>query len=137
MGEKTGLPIYCESSPTTFKLYLKFGFQVLEEKLIHSKDVLGTEEDIVVPLMVKMPTAARGISFEEWRERGYPSWEEVAKTRPMPVTKTKETETLRKARVYSTPKPQTIALSVGLLTVLTAVPILFGWKPTLLWGLRK
>lgn len=77
MSEKSGLPIYCESSPTTFTMYQKFGFKILKEKLIHSKEVLGTEDDIDVPLMVRMPAAAGQLSFEEWQELGYPSWENV------------------------------------------------------------
>lgn len=77
LSESSGLPIYCESSPTTFKLYLKFGFKVLKEKLIHSKEVLGTDEDIEVPLMVRMPSAAGELSFEEWQELGYPSWDQI------------------------------------------------------------
>lgn len=27
-----------------------------------------------------MPSAAGDLSFEEWRENGYPSWEKIAKT---------------------------------------------------------
>lgn len=77
MSENSGLPIYCESSPTTFTMYQKFGFKVLKEKLIHSKEVLGTDDDIEVPLMVRMPAAAGQMSFEDWQELGYPSWDKV------------------------------------------------------------
>lgn len=78
MSEQSGLPIYCESSPTTFTMYEKFGFKKLtREKLIHKKEVLGTDEDIEVPLMVRMPTAAGELSFEDWSDAGYPSWEKV------------------------------------------------------------
>jgi hypothetical protein len=77
MSENSGLPIYCESSPTTFTMYQKFGFKILKEKLIHSKEVLGTEEDIEVPLMVRMPAAAGQLSFEDWQDLGYPSWDKV------------------------------------------------------------
>lgn len=78
VSDRVGLPIYCESSPTTFKLYQKFGFKVLKnEKLIHKKEVLGTDEDIEVPLMVRMPAVAGDMSFEEWQEAGYPAFEKA------------------------------------------------------------
>jgi hypothetical protein len=51
------------------------GFELLEEKIVHKAEVLGTETDIEVPLMVKMPSAAGGLSFAEWREKGYPAFE--------------------------------------------------------------
>lgn len=51
------------------------GFETLKEKIVHKAEVLGTETDIEVPLMVKMPSAAKGMTFDEWREKGYPAWE--------------------------------------------------------------
>ncbi|KAI1424154.1 putative GNAT family acetyltransferase [Xylaria sp. FL1777] len=72
LGEKINLPVYFESSPSTVNLYKKLGFELLPETIVHKAEVLGTEKDVQVPLMVKMPLAA-GISFEEWRSSGYPS----------------------------------------------------------------
>lgn len=69
--EKMGLPFYLESSPTTVKLYEKMGFQRLKETVVHKAEILGTEKDAVVPLMVNMPSYA-GMTFEEWVEKGYP-----------------------------------------------------------------
>lgn len=73
LGEKTGLPVYFESSPTTAGLYTKLGFELLEDKIVHKAAVLGTEDDIEVPLMVKMPSNA-GMTFAEWRAAGYPEF---------------------------------------------------------------
>ena len=73
-GEQAGLPVYFESSPSTVGLYRKMGFELLQETIVHKAEVLGTEEDIVVPLMVKMPSAAGGMTFSEWREAGYPEF---------------------------------------------------------------
>lgn len=67
MCEACRLPLYFEASPSTVGLYEKMGFQSLGETIVHSREVLGTEEDIVVPLMVMMPKSL-GVGFEEWRE---------------------------------------------------------------------
>ncbi|KAI0535129.1 putative GNAT family acetyltransferase [Xylaria digitata] len=75
LGNKTNLPVYFESSPSTVNLYKKIGFELLRETIVHKAEVLGTDTDIEVPLMVKMPSAASGMSFEEWRSSGYPSFE--------------------------------------------------------------
>ncbi|KFA67794.1 hypothetical protein S40285_04511 [Stachybotrys chlorohalonatus IBT 40285] len=72
LGEKASLPVYFESSPSTVGLYKKMGFQELDEKIVHKAATLGTETDIEVPLMVKMPSSAKGMSFNEWRSSGYP-----------------------------------------------------------------
>ncbi|KAK5995480.1 putative acyltransferase SID5 [Cladobotryum mycophilum] len=74
LGERAGLPVYFESSPTTVGLYKKMGFELLEEKIVHKAEVLGTENDIEVPLMVRMPSLAGGMSFNEWRDEGYPDF---------------------------------------------------------------
>lgn len=72
LGERAGLPVYFESSPSTVGLYKKMGFELLDEKITHKAEVLGTEQDIEVPLMVKMPSLAGGMSFAEWKSKGYP-----------------------------------------------------------------
>jgi GNAT superfamily N-acetyltransferase len=74
MGEATGLPVYFESSPSTVNLYKKAGFELLSEKIVHKAETLGTPTDIEVPLMVKMPSVAAGMTFEEWRRNGYPAF---------------------------------------------------------------
>ncbi|RFU78998.1 apoptosis-inducing factor [Trichoderma arundinaceum] len=74
LGERAGLPVYFESSPSTVGLYKKMGFELLDEKIIHKAEVLGTEEDIEVPLMVKMPSLAGGMSFAEWKATDYPEF---------------------------------------------------------------
>lgn len=60
-------------------LYKKMGFEVLEEEIVHEAALLGTDEDIVVPLMVKMPSSAKGLTFKEWRESGYPEFTSVSR----------------------------------------------------------
>lgn len=74
MGEQAGLPLYFESSPSTVNLYKKMGFELLPETIVHKAEVLGTETDIEVPLMVKMPSAAGGLTFGQWRKNGYPEF---------------------------------------------------------------
>ncbi|KAI1296033.1 hypothetical protein F5Y03DRAFT_298769 [Xylaria venustula] len=77
LGERTGLPVYFESSPSTVKLYLKMGFELLPETIVHKAEVLGTPSDVEVSLMVKMPSAAGNMTFDEWRRSGYPKWEKA------------------------------------------------------------
>lgn len=50
------------------------GFELLKENVVHKAEVLGTPIDVTVPLMVRMPSAAGGMSFEEWRLKGYPKF---------------------------------------------------------------
>jgi N-acetylglutamate synthase-like GNAT family acetyltransferase len=73
-SDSSGLPIYFESSPTTVKLYERVGFERLKEKIVHKAADLQLDHDIEVPLMVRMPKRAqeKGITFEVWREQGYP-----------------------------------------------------------------
>lgn len=73
-GDPSNLPIYIEASPSTWKLYERFGFQKIDEKMVHKKELTRTEEDIEVPLMVRMPAAAKGMTFDEWRKQGYPAF---------------------------------------------------------------
>ena len=71
MGEQTGLPVYFESSPSTVRLYEKMGFEVLpRHRIVHRVADLGSEDDIEVPLMVRMPSSAGGMTFDEWRRQG-------------------------------------------------------------------
>lgn len=69
-SNETGLPLYFEASPSTYKLYEKMGFETLPEKVVHKAEDVGTDADVEVPLMVRMPSSA-GITFEEWRQRGF------------------------------------------------------------------
>ncbi|KAJ2899395.1 hypothetical protein MKZ38_003067 [Zalerion maritima] len=75
VGEKAGLPVYFESSPSTVKLYERMGFETLPEKIVHKAETLGTPKDVEVPLMVKMPGLAGGMTFAEWMGKGYPKFE--------------------------------------------------------------
>lgn len=79
MGEQTGLPMYFEASPTVVKMYERFGCERLEEKVVHSAETLGLDDDIEVPLMVKMPSVANGMTFAEWRAKGFPDFAAPAK----------------------------------------------------------
>ncbi|KAH8674206.1 hypothetical protein BX600DRAFT_509392 [Xylariales sp. PMI_506] len=69
--DRTALPMYLESSPTTQGLYRMMGFQLLKERVVHKAETLGTQTDIEVPLMVMMPSYAN-MTFDEWRANGYP-----------------------------------------------------------------
>lgn len=70
--ERSRLPVYFEASPTVVELYKKMGFELLRETVVHKAEVLGTDSDITIPLMVRMPSAAKGLGFYEWKEQGYP-----------------------------------------------------------------
>lgn len=53
------------------------GYETIDEKLVHSAELLGLPTSIQVPLMVKMPAAVRGLTFREWRAAGFPSFASV------------------------------------------------------------
>jgi hypothetical protein len=75
VAEKLGLPIYLESTVDSAPFFEATGFKKLENKtLAHTASALGAKEDIVVPLMVRMPSKANGMSFEEWQDKRFPSW---------------------------------------------------------------
>jgi GNAT superfamily N-acetyltransferase len=65
--DQAGIPLYFEASPSTVGLYEKMGFQRLKETIVHKAEVLGTPEDIEVPLVVRMPN---GTSWEEYQAAG-------------------------------------------------------------------
>jgi GNAT superfamily N-acetyltransferase len=68
MGEELGVPVYLESSAEGVELYRELGFKQPEgARVVHSKKVLGGEEDVEVPVMVRMPS---GEDFGEWLKRG-------------------------------------------------------------------
>ncbi|KDN65906.1 putative acetyltransferase [Colletotrichum sublineola] len=72
LSDSLGIPMYFESSPSTYQLYEKMGYETLDEKIVHKAALTGMAEDIEVPLMVKMPACAGGMTFKEWRSTGYP-----------------------------------------------------------------
>lgn len=61
------------------------GYETLDEKIVHSAELMGQPEDTVVPLMVKMPACAGGMTFKEWRAAGYPAFNEVKSVPAAPV----------------------------------------------------
>ena len=108
--ERTNLPLYFESSPSTVALYEKWGYQRLNEKIVHSAEVLGTETDIEVPLMVRMPSGAGGIDFYDWKAKGYPPFSgRVPKKMPSPSSQPKEVKDT--ATEANGAKPTTIAVT--------------------------
>lgn len=78
LSDSLGLPLYFEASPSTYKLYEKMGYETLEDKIVHSAELMGTDAPVEVPLMVKMPRAAGGMTFKEWRAAGYPAFAKAA-----------------------------------------------------------
>jgi hypothetical protein len=71
ISEELGLPIYLETTTSGQGLYEREGFEHVD-KVIHTPAVTGRSEDIVVPIMVKMPSQAKGISFKEWQDQKCP-----------------------------------------------------------------
>jgi tRNA threonylcarbamoyladenosine modification (KEOPS) complex Pcc1 subunit len=84
MTEQLGMPLYFEASPSTAPLYSRMGYHTLKEKIVHKAEDMGIDVDIEVPLMIRMPSHAGGMSFEEWREKGYPAWGKKEDTVPTP-----------------------------------------------------
>ncbi|KAK4163100.1 acyl-CoA N-acyltransferase [Cladorrhinum sp. PSN259] len=58
LGNSTNLPIYLESSPAAEPVYAKKGFRRIPAdiaQVVHEAAVLGTDYDVEVPLMVRLP----------------------------------------------------------------------------------
>ncbi|KAK9772228.1 putative N-acetyltransferase domain-containing protein [Seiridium cardinale] len=73
IAEQLGLPVYLESTEQGAPLYEAVGFEKLaHEKLVYKASETGQKEDIEVPLMVKMPSKANGLSYKAWADKGYP-----------------------------------------------------------------
>ncbi|KAI2472037.1 acyl-CoA N-acyltransferase [Annulohypoxylon bovei var. microspora] len=71
-AEQLDLPVYLESSMPGLPLYERMGFERLTHvSLIHKEESTGLPDE-EIPLMVKMPSAAKGLSFKEWADKGYP-----------------------------------------------------------------
>ncbi|RYO81791.1 hypothetical protein DL766_004652 [Monosporascus sp. MC13-8B] len=73
IAEQLKLPIYLEATFEGVPLYDSVGFKrVSHEKVVLPEEVTGHPGDVEVPLMIKMPSAAKDVDFETWSERGYP-----------------------------------------------------------------
>ncbi|KAI0179997.1 acyl-CoA N-acyltransferase [Hypoxylon sp. FL1284] len=81
VAEQLRVPLYTESSIPGLRLYASMGFERLTHvRLVHKEEITG-RPDVDVPLMMKMPSAARGLSFKEWADGGYPqSYQSFAST---------------------------------------------------------
>jgi hypothetical protein len=79
LSDSTGLPIYLESSPASQGLYRKMGFMQVPghiARVVHDAQVLGTEKDVEVPLMIKLPASITGAPSEKGKsvEDVYLEW---------------------------------------------------------------
>ncbi|KAI0539385.1 acyl-CoA N-acyltransferase [Xylaria digitata] len=73
VAENFGLPIYLESTGLGYPLYEAMRFNKLTHaQIIHKAEVTGGSEDTEIPLMVRMPSKAKGMMFEEWVDKEYP-----------------------------------------------------------------
>lgn len=73
MAEQLNLPIYLESTVEGVPLYLKLGFQTLSEGIVFRPEITRANKEVKAPLMVKMPTAATDMTFEEWASNKHSS----------------------------------------------------------------
>lgn len=67
LAEQLQLPVYLESSPQARRLYQKLGFEQVGT-VVHDASVLEKDEDVEIPLLVKMPATLEE-SFTEWRSK--------------------------------------------------------------------
>ncbi|KAI1851727.1 hypothetical protein JX265_010961 [Neoarthrinium moseri] len=73
IAEQLQLPIYLEATVASAPMFESCGFDRLKhEEIVHAASSTGETEDLVVPLMVKMPSKANGLSFREWSAKGCP-----------------------------------------------------------------
>lgn len=71
IAEQLKVPIYLESTHEGRSLYERLGFATLQEGVVFKPGVTQLKEDIEAPLMVRMPAAAGGMTFEQWMDGGY------------------------------------------------------------------
>lgn len=82
IADQLHLPIYLEATLMGVPLYEKLGFQLLKENFfvrnvgfLRERGFLELgSDDLKIPIMVKMPSAAKGMTFEEWKEKGFPDF---------------------------------------------------------------
>lgn len=79
LGNSLNLPAYLESSPESEGIYAKKGFRRIPAdiaQVIHDKETLGTEEDVEVPLMAKLPEAVyrRQLAEKKSVEEAWGEW---------------------------------------------------------------
>lgn len=55
LADKLNLPVYLESTPRAASLYGRHGFQTLNRRITHTAEDLGTDSDVEIPLMLRMP----------------------------------------------------------------------------------
>ncbi|KAI6091116.1 acyl-CoA N-acyltransferase [Hypoxylon rubiginosum] len=80
VAEQIGIPMYLESSKPGLRLYESMGFERLTHvRLVHREEVTGRPDE-QIPLMMRMPSAAKGLSFKEWADSGYPKSYQVKGT---------------------------------------------------------
>ncbi|KAI2632572.1 acyl-CoA N-acyltransferase [Hypomontagnella submonticulosa] len=73
IAEKLELPLYLETSEDVAPFYEKMGCERLTDvKVIQTAEVTGAPGDVEVPLLVKMPSKAKGLSFQDWVDKGCP-----------------------------------------------------------------
>ncbi|KAK0719021.1 acyl-CoA N-acyltransferase [Apiosordaria backusii] len=68
LGNTIGLPIYLEATPSSENVYFRKGFRRVPAEIaqvVHEAAVLGTKEDVEVPLMVKLPQRVYGAKVDE------------------------------------------------------------------------
>jgi GNAT superfamily N-acetyltransferase len=74
-AESMQLPIYTEASVPGLPLYLRNGFERLTHvSLVHRAELIDKPDDVEIPLVVRMPSAAAaaGMGFQQWADKGYP-----------------------------------------------------------------
>lgn len=64
VAERMDVPVYLEATYEGQPLYKKCGFETLPEGVPLKAELTGLKDDVVAPLMAKMPKG--GVSFEEW-----------------------------------------------------------------------
>lgn len=70
-SDSFGLLLYFEVLLLIYKFYEKIGYEILEDKIVYSFEVMGMDILIEVLLMVKMFWVVGGMIFKDWRVVGY------------------------------------------------------------------
>jgi hypothetical protein len=69
LAARMSVPVYLEATHEGMPLYEKMGFDRLSDGPVIKPEVSHWKSEVVVPLMVKMPTSG-GKRFNEWAMNG-------------------------------------------------------------------
>ncbi|KAI1389229.1 acyl-CoA N-acyltransferase [Hypoxylon trugodes] len=81
IADELELPLYVETLENTASFYESMGLEKVTDHAVRfAANDIRTNIDVEIPIFVKMPSIAEGLSFEDWVFEGYPMNYEILKS---------------------------------------------------------